>query len=395
MSKYTQLITINLTNAGGETITNPLTDAISLYNITTNSLTATGNFSFTSSGTMFEGATYNYRYDGNIDLVTNSADLSFHGLAVPRGWGTKAFSVQAVYVGASWVISFDLDMDQINTIITTSIVDKAVTKDKLENLTDDYIWIGNSSNRPVELSLASSGFVTNNSGTIGPVSVTGDVAITNAGVSSISTGVIVNADVNASAAIARTKIANGTASYVIINDGSGTFSEEAQLAPSRGGTGQNLSASTGILRVSAGTVSAATTISAATFITADSVTPSRLSQFSRTDVITKYISFETGFTGTLYQYMPYKGTVTYAKARVVKAIAATDNATIQLKNNSGTNMTAGLITIPLSSAHGTGVAVTPTADNTFNPADELQFVVAKTTAGGVVELTLVIERTDS
>jgi hypothetical protein len=52
------------------------------------------------------------------------------------------------------------------------------------------------------------------------------------------TGAIVNADVNASAAIARTKVANGTVNHVVINDGSGTLSSEAQLAISRGGTGQ-------------------------------------------------------------------------------------------------------------------------------------------------------------
>lgn len=47
---------------------------------------------------------------------------------------------------------------------------------------------------------------------------------------------IVNADVNASAAIARTKLASGSASHVLINDGSGVVSSEATLAVSRGGT---------------------------------------------------------------------------------------------------------------------------------------------------------------
>ena len=47
-----------------------------------------------------------------------------------------------------------------------------------------------------------------------------------------------NDNVDASAAIARSKLANGTADHVIINDGSGAFSSEASLAISRGGTGQ-------------------------------------------------------------------------------------------------------------------------------------------------------------
>lgn len=48
---------------------------------------------------------------------------------------------------------------------------------------------------------------------------------------------IVNANVSASAAIARSKLAVGTADHVVINSGTGAFSSEAQLAVSRGGTG--------------------------------------------------------------------------------------------------------------------------------------------------------------
>lgn len=51
------------------------------------------------------------------------------------------------------------------------------------------------------------------------------------------TGSIVNADVSASAAISRAKLAAGSANHVIINDGTGLLSSEAQLNPTRGGTG--------------------------------------------------------------------------------------------------------------------------------------------------------------
>lgn len=47
---------------------------------------------------------------------------------------------------------------------------------------------------------------------------------------------IVNADINTAAAIGRDKIASGSASHVIINDGSGNLSSESTLAVSRGGT---------------------------------------------------------------------------------------------------------------------------------------------------------------
>lgn len=48
---------------------------------------------------------------------------------------------------------------------------------------------------------------------------------------------IVDGDVNASAAIARSKLASGSNDHVLINNGSGVMSSEAQLAVSRGGTG--------------------------------------------------------------------------------------------------------------------------------------------------------------
>jgi hypothetical protein len=50
---------------------------------------------------------------------------------------------------------------------------------------------------------------------------------------------IVNANIDAAAAIARTKLANGTADHVLINNGSGVMSSEAQLSVTRGGTGQS------------------------------------------------------------------------------------------------------------------------------------------------------------
>jgi hypothetical protein len=71
----------------------------------------------------------------------------------------------------------------------------------------------------------------------------------------ITSSELVDADIASAAAIDRTKIASGTANHVIINSGAGVLSSEAQLAASRGGTGQDLSASTGIPQISSGTFS--------------------------------------------------------------------------------------------------------------------------------------------
>ncbi len=53
---------------------------------------------------------------------------------------------------------------------------------------------------------------------------------------------IADAKIATAAAIARTKLASGTASHVVINDGSGVMSSEAQLAVTRGGTGASTAA---------------------------------------------------------------------------------------------------------------------------------------------------------
>jgi len=56
---------------------------------------------------------------------------------------------------------------------------------------------------------------------------------------------LVDADVDAAAAITRSKVASGTANHVIINDGSGVLSSEALLAVTRGGTGVATSTGSG------------------------------------------------------------------------------------------------------------------------------------------------------
>lgn len=80
------------------------------------------------------------------------------------------------------------------------------------SLTDSHILVGNASNQPAD------------------VAMTGDIAITNAGVTSIASGVIVDADVNASAAIAISKLATLTASRAVVTDGSGVLTPATTTA---------------------------------------------------------------------------------------------------------------------------------------------------------------------
>lgn len=84
------------------------------------------------------------------------------------------------------------DLGQIGTIDTATFIPVA--------LTSGNILVGNASN------------------VAAPVAMTGDITITNAGVTAIGSGVIVNADINASAAIALSKLAAVTVSRALVSD---------------------------------------------------------------------------------------------------------------------------------------------------------------------------------
>lgn len=73
-----------------------------------------------------------------------------------------------------------------------------------------------------------------------------------------SIGTVVDADVDASASIARSKLASAAANTVVINSALGAMTTEAQLSPVRGGTGINTSTSTGVVQVAAGAWSVGT-----------------------------------------------------------------------------------------------------------------------------------------
>lgn len=88
-------------------------------------------------------------------------------------------------------------------------------------------------------------------------------------ISGDESGYITNANVATNAAIARTKLASGSANHVIINDGSGVLSSEATLAASRGGLATDASAFTGVVKASTGTFSAASIVNSDISASAD------------------------------------------------------------------------------------------------------------------------------
>ncbi len=116
-------------------------------------------------------------------------------------------------------------------LLTNNSVDAAaaIARNKLASGTADHVLINDGSG--VMSSEARLSLSRMSDGTINYVLIAAGAGV------SPAYGLISNSSIDAAAAIARTKIAAGSANHVIINDGSGNLSSEAQLSVSRGGTG--------------------------------------------------------------------------------------------------------------------------------------------------------------
>lgn len=114
--------------------------------------------------------------------------------------------------GTNWSTAESNTLVGINT---TGTIQEQLD-DKLEaTLAQGTFWIGNGLDVPVARTPS------------------GDVTFSSSGVFSISSGVIVNGDISASAAIDRTKLAAGTPNRIIVNDASGLMADAAAITGNR------------------------------------------------------------------------------------------------------------------------------------------------------------------
>ena len=171
--------------------------------------TVTGNLEIGTAGSLsFEGATAD-GFETTIAVVDPTADRT---ITLPNTTGT------VVTTGDTGTVTSTMLLD--GTILNEDInASASIAYSKLATLTSGNIVLGSSAN--VATSTA----------------VTGDVTITNAGVTAIAAGVIVNADVNASAAIAGSKVAPDFGAQNIVTTGSSTaatFNPTGTTAPVTG-----------------------------------------------------------------------------------------------------------------------------------------------------------------
>jgi hypothetical protein len=208
--------------------------------------TMTGNLEIGTAGSLsFEGSTAN-AFETTIAVVDATVDRT---ITLPDISGT------VVTTGDTGTVTSTMLLD--GTIVNADInASAAIAYSKLATLTSGNIVLGSSAN--VATSTA----------------VTGDVTISNTGVTAIATGVIVNADINASAAIEGSKIVAATTSVVgavQLSDSTSTTSSVLAATPTavkaaydQANTKASLSTAQTFTAAQRGTVSALGTVSAGT-----------------------------------------------------------------------------------------------------------------------------------
>ena len=213
---------------------------------------------FTAGSVLTASQVNAYLMDQTISRFADSAarDAAFGGLGEPSLSEGRVCYLDSdnklyLYDGSVWVeIGAQLDDSEVTTakindlaVTTGKMADSAITSAKIAD--GAIVNADINASAAVALSKLATGtvgsiVVHNASGVPTATAVTGDVTITSGGVTAIASGVIVDADVNASAAIVDTKLATiatagkvsnsattaasaNTASAIVARDASGNF----------------------------------------------------------------------------------------------------------------------------------------------------------------------------
>lgn len=143
--------------------------------------------------------------DGDISASAAIALSKLATGALPSGITVASANITDLTIATADIADSAVTSAKIadGTIVNGDIsASAAIAHTKLANITAGSVLMGNASNAPTATALS------------------GDVTVNSSGVTAIGSGVIVNADVNASAAIAHSKLANITAGQVLLGNAS-------------------------------------------------------------------------------------------------------------------------------------------------------------------------------
>lgn len=264
-----------------------------------------------------------------------------------------------------------------------TIANDAVDNNKLANITRGSVKVGGAANAPTDLDVSANGALLIGDGTdVNAVVMSGAGTLSSAGVFAHATDSVTNTILAnmtegtvkvGGASDAPTDLDNSTSGALIIGNGTGVGSFVL--------SGDATMTFGGVLTIEDDAITTAKILD-------DNITTAKLDDNSKYKTVYLPVSFETGELGVFPIKTDFGGTVVSVYAYATKAIAATDNGTIVLKNNAGTTMTDGTITYLASDARGTAYTVAPSANNVFAVEQTLTVTTAKATAGGKVLLAI-------
>ena len=169
-----------------------------------------------------------------------------------------------------------------------------------------------------------------------PVVISGDISIGTTGTAAIGSGVVVNADVSSSAAIAFSKMADLTASRALVSDGSGDVSVSAVTSTEVGYLDGVSSAIQTQLDAKQATITgSATTIDTESLTASRAVISNSSQKIAVSDVTDTELGYLDGVTSAIQTQMDTKATTSYVndavaglRTRIVVEAATTANITL-------------------------------------------------------------------
>lgn len=160
-------------------------DSYNVYRLT-GTQTLSSDLDIVASGTLLKNLYIEIYNEATITLSGN--DFTIFGVVVPAQYAVLNFKAECMYNGSAWVINLFPNGNSTgyigstalasDSVITSKILDKNVTLTKLEDVTSARIIVGNSSNIPTA------------------VAMSGDVTISNAGVTAIGALKVLDAMIN-------------------------------------------------------------------------------------------------------------------------------------------------------------------------------------------------------
>lgn len=340
-----------------------------------------GSFTVTIDGTYTPllGDKINFLYIGTSNTNYMAAGtITIIGTVLPLEFVNKSILIECTYDGAAWQTIMSPDLSSTSIISGTSITNETIPLIKL-----------NLSGAAADIIVADAGKVP------AYVAMTGDITISNTGVTAIGATKVTTAMMNplaiTKAQIADNSVDNGKLDTMAVSSVKigGPVGDPADLAigsaefPLGNGATVNSIAMSGIVGMDN---------TGATTISLGGILVSHIETALKTEVMTVPVSFEAGEQCKYFIKIPFSCTVIGMLAACTKAIAATDNGTITLVNAAGVGMTTGVITFTASDPLETMYSVTPSANNVVAAGDLIRVVTLKTTAGGKALISLTLLR---